>query len=289
MKKYNVKKYGDDFEFLSTNMTTKGTREKRIAIDKSTNQKAYFKYEKYNCSEACSEKMSYEIALALGYQCARIELARDFSGKLGVLNYVFIDLNNNTHDDAISYINRDSSKRNEYYTITNIKKCLDMIDTTMFKDFLKIMLFDALIGETDRHEENWGITKSKEGYKISPLYDNGCNLLRDFKKEDFANLYCGSNPKRSFDAYIKNATSYIYDDKHHRRYKLFKLIEYLYKEYPSEIEAEILNLENLTDEVIKKIVDQIPDDILTDQHKGCIIIYLKKRRDILKNIIKKEM
>ena len=36
--------------------------------------------------------MSYEIAKVLGYECARIELARDTDGTLGVLNYLFIEI-----------------------------------------------------------------------------------------------------------------------------------------------------------------------------------------------------
>ena len=51
-----------------------------------------FKYERedYQCSKACSEKLSYEIAKILGYECARIELAEDEHNNLGVLNYFFL-------------------------------------------------------------------------------------------------------------------------------------------------------------------------------------------------------
>lgn len=36
--------------------------------------------------------MSYEIAKILNYDCARIDLAVDEKGILGVLNYVFVDI-----------------------------------------------------------------------------------------------------------------------------------------------------------------------------------------------------
>ena len=55
---------------------------------------------------------------------------------------------------------------------------MDDIDADLFKDFIKIMIFDALIGEQDRHEENWGITEKEGKSFISPLYDNGDSLLR---------------------------------------------------------------------------------------------------------------
>lgn len=43
------------------------------------------------------------------------------------------------------------------------------------------MIFDALIGEQDRHEENWWITEKQGKSFISPLYDNGDSLLREFR------------------------------------------------------------------------------------------------------------
>ena len=123
MKKYHIKKSKKDFKFLETNYNTKGSRTKRLIIDKYGN-KAFFKYEgkDYLASEACSEKMCYEIAKILGYNCAKIELAEDDNGVLGILNYLFIDVNNTEHIDAISYLNINNEQRAHFYTISKIKK-----------------------------------------------------------------------------------------------------------------------------------------------------------------------
>jgi len=284
MKKYNILKANKDFSFISdTSSNTKGSREKRIVIDKKTKEKAYFKYEKYNCSEVCSEKLCYEIAKILGYNCAKIEIGKDENNKIGILNYLFINIATEEHDDAVSYINKDFSKRSEYYNINNIKKCLDKINTNLFNDFLKIMVFDALVGETDRHEENWGITKNGTDYKLSPLYDNACNLLREFKDENFAKKYYTN--EKDFNSYILKASSIIYNEDG-KRFKLFDLIKYLYKKYPSIVKKEIENLIKLKDKKIEDTVDKLPDELLTSNHKLYIITYLKTRRDILINIIK---
>lgn len=286
MEKYNILKVGRDFDFVSNTTTTKGSRLKRIAIDKKTNEEIYFKYERYNCTESCSEKISYEIARVLGYPCAHIEFGEDEKGKIGILNYLFIKREEEEHDDAKSYINRDSTERKYFYTIQNIKNCLDKIDRSLFNDFLKIMVFDALVGETDRHEENWGIIKKNGKYKISPLYDNGCNLLREFKNEQLATQYY--DEKKDFNSYIKRAKSVIYKDDHSRRYNLFGLIEYLYQRYPNQIKQEIDNLRKLTTEKIEEITNKVPSKLLTEKHKMYIIIYLKKRKEILENIIKEK-
>ena len=104
MKKYEIKQVGKDFKFIAE-INNKGTREKRTAID-NKGKKAIFKYEMYtrDCSEACSEKLSYEIAKVLGYKCAHIELAVDENNTLGILDYLFVNVDEEEHIDAISYI-----------------------------------------------------------------------------------------------------------------------------------------------------------------------------------------
>ena len=226
--------------------------------------------------------MSYEIAKTLGYDCARIELAKDEEGTIGVLNYLFVDIGTTEHIDAVSYLNIHDDERPKYYTISNIKKVLDELDENLFNDFIKIMIFDALVGEQDRHEENWGIERIGEQYKISPLYDNGCNLLRNFRDETYAEKYYSGI--KNFDAYINKSETIIYKEDNKKKYKHFELIRFLNDEYHEIVQNEIKKLEVLTDEIINDIVNKIPDELLTKKHKEYIIYYLKKRRDIILEI-----
>lgn len=254
-----------------------------MAIDNKGN-KAIFKYQGlgYLSSESCSEKLCYEIAKILGYECARIEFAKDNEEVLGILNYLFVEISNIEHIDAVSYLNKHSDERPIFYTISNIKKVLDNLDKNLFAQFIRIMVFDALVGEQDRHEENWGIRKIENKYEISPLYDNGDSLLTNFKNDDFAKKYYEGT--RNFDNYIKNSKTLVYKEDNKTKYKHFELIEYLNENYRNIVQNEMLNLKKLTNEKIEKIVNKIPDELLTDKHKEFIIIYLKKRRDLLLDI-----
>lgn len=144
------------------------------------------------------------------------------------------------------------------------------------------MVFDALVGETDRHEENWGIEITESGYEFSPLYDNGCNLLREFRNEENAIPYYKGI--KDFDAYINKSKTYIYKEDNKQRFKHFELINYLNENYHDILINYINNLNKLTDNIIENIVNKIPDELLTDKHKQYIIYYLKKRRDILLSI-----
>ena len=278
--KYSIKYAGKDFSFLDSNENMKGTRRKRQVQDKN-GRIAVFKYEKeeYCCSEACSEKLCYEIANVLEYPCARIELARDEEGFLGVLNYDFVINPTVEHIDIVSFINSQNQNREEYYTISNIKKILDGLNKELFLGFIRIMIFDALVGETDRHEENWGLTYTKEHYSISPLYDNGCSLINKFLNEEYARKYYQND--ELFDSYIKKSKTFIYKEDHVHRYRHFELIQYLGELYPNFVQLELKKLKKLSDEKIEEIVLKIPDELLTDIHKKYIILYLKKRRNIL--------
>lgn len=284
MEKYSVKVPKKDFNFLNYTPNNKGSRFKRLVID-NNNAKAWFKYQGkgYLVSESCSEKISYEIAKVLGYECARIELATDESGEIGVLNYLFVNNNLVTHMDAISYLNKQEKEKPQYYTISNIKETLDKLNTKLFEGFIKIMLFDALVGETDRHEENWGIETTPDGYKFSPLYDNGCNLLREFRNAETLEKY--DNGDKDFEKYIYRSSTYIYKEDNIHRFKHFELIEYLNENYHDLIFKEINNLNKLTNKKIHEIVNKIPNHLLTNKHKEYIIDYLIKRRNILLSII----
>lgn len=284
MGKYSIKLPNVDFRFLNYTPNTKGSRTKRLTIDITNKKRAWFKYQGqgYNVSEACSEKMSYEIAKVLGYNCAKIELAKDEKNKIGVLNYLFVNVDKTTHMDAISYLNKQEKERPYFYTVSNIKKTLDNIDNKLFNGFIRLMVFDTLVGETDRHEENWGIEITEKGYEFSPLYDNGCNLLREFRNEENAIPFY--NGIKDFDAYIHKSKTYIYKEDNKHRFKHFELIDYLNEKYHDILIKEIKNLDKLTDDIIEDIVNKIPDELLTDKHKQYIIYYLKKRRDILLKI-----
>lgn len=89
---------------------------------------------------------------------------------------------------------------------------------------------------------------------------------------------------KNFETYIRKSTTLIYKE-NGKKYKHFELIEYLYSIYPNQIRKEIKNLEKLTDLKIENIVNKIPDNIITLKHKEYIIRYIKKRKEILLDII----
>ena len=58
--------------------------------------------------------------------------------------------------------------------------------------------------------------------------------------------------------------------------------------HPKQIKIEIINLKKLTNQKIEDIVNNIPDNIITEKHKEYIIKYIKIRKQILLRIIGSE-
>lgn len=288
MGKYKILEDGKDFDLYDRRDQVKGTREKKFAIIYSKVMRkirfGFFKYEKYNCSESCSEKLSYEIAKVLGIKCAKIEFAKDNAGTLGIINYFFT---NNKYKlfDAKDFFNSLEVKREEYLTIPSIKTFLDKYDKHGFECFIEMIIFDALVGETDRHEENWGLLKAGKKYTFAPLYDNGANLLREFKDDNYAQKYYTG--VKNFNAFLLNSKAFVYEQGTKKRYKHIELIRELYNLYPNVVKRKIKKLSRLTNGRIEIILDKLPDGIITEKHKEYIKIYLKEKKKILFGILER--
>lgn len=77
------------------------------------------------------------------------------------------------------------------------------------------LLFDALIGNTDRHQDNWGfVFRTSEPYiSLAPLFDNGTSLGSERHQRKF--VHWG---EKDFAKYIENG-------KHHIRWRMASGVE----------------------------------------------------------------
>jgi hypothetical protein len=97
-----------------------------------------------------------------------------------------------------------------------------------------MLLFDIIIGNTDRYQDNWGIiieksTGKKLAATLSPAYDNGTSLgyeILDSKIVQF------DNPARRL-AYIRRGKHHLRSIVGSRRLDHFELITELLKKMPS--------------------------------------------------------
>lgn len=258
-----------------------GEREKEWIRDPETGLKAMFKIPRENRGEHWAEKLCYEIALKLNFPNAKVELAvRD--GKAGCLSYFFVDKDNGySHYDSGSFFRYSYDENKKIiYKIDIIEKFLP--EPHLFEDFLSIVLFDALVANGDRHQDNWGITRHEKSGKlaISPMYDNSACLGRDFT-QIIVQKYLSSNIeliRHLFKGKSKIGINNMKNANH------FSLIRYLYKRYPKKMGELITRIAGLNDYDIENTVNNLPDTVLDNDYKKVVINFIKIRKTILINI-----
>lgn len=292
--KYEVLREGRDF-YVSPDMEiAKGSRAKRVVYVKAKRRYAIFKYDdgmKYRKGEDCSEKIASELAKAIGYKAADIDLAVSASGDPGIISYLFVDKTKHEyHFDAEDLFGVGKENENTEYSI---KKMHDMITEMFplvdFNDFLRIILFDALVGERDRHAGNWGITVRTGGSgpisEISPIYDTANCLLLHFQNEE----YMDKNTKddATFRDFINKNHLALYTDNFSGNYTPpLAVVDYLLRGYPDFMYEEARRLKrNLKDGTIERILAKMPEGRMPEKRKEYIIKFVKMQRD---DIIKKE-
>lgn len=110
-------------------------------------------------------------------------------------------------------------EKGRQHNFEHVQKIFRALSTKGFlkEDWLKwwagAFTFDALIGNTDRHQDNWGFLvefekENQQEFKLAPLFDNGTSLGHEILLKKIDNFY-GSKLQR----YIEQGT-------HHMKWKI---------------------------------------------------------------------
>lgn len=245
----------------------------------------------FGFSRIIAEKLSYELAKLLEIECARVDFIKH-KANYCVGSYNFIKTNEIYYSILFLFMknifeNEENTKNKPPITFEYIKKTLDIYNEEIYKEIIKIIIFDALVGESDRHPDNWGIIiildDINSKIKVAPLFDTGNCLLYDWGKKG---IYGGEN---DFNSYSINRNSKIIDDSKSENdwYNHFKLVKYLYSLYPEVVQTYINNLKILNDELIAETVSKIPSEFMNEEYANYLIKFISERRDHLLNIIEK--
>ncbi len=281
----------------------KGTRTKDTGMVKENQLKCIIKYQKYDgntciidnktvkmskTSEAASEKMAYEISKLLGIKHAKIELCKH-EEKIGIISYII----QKEHESLIEFRNllypEDKKEDKDDKLIFNFGNIIEKMkilfedDFREIDNFVRMIMFDCLVGESDRHSENFAIIKNQITGKnsFSPLYDSACNLCRDLKDENNLNNFVSKH--KSFDAYIIRSKTKLYnaDGKIFKQFDLFKEVV---DKFP-KIAGDFINrLKDIDNKQFNDIISKVDDFIITKEHKSYIYEFLCKRKEIMINI-----
>ncbi len=156
------------------------------------------------------------------------------------------------------------------HNFQSIKKTLDVfnfdpeIQSHLISEFFRMLVLDAITGNTDRHQENWEILvdmRIENDDRIleigfSPAFDNGTSLGYEIFEENISNIINNLN------AYTKKGKQHLKWDINSSKINHFEFIKLLLAEKPAlkPILQEIINaditpvfkeIDNLTRFIIK--------------------------------------
>ena len=235
-----------------------------------------FKFPRPNSGEHWAEKIAAEVAQCLEISCAPVKLAV-FQGTKGSVSESFI-----RHDQELFPGNQILARhvseyhpsrrfRQNHHTLENIWLALEhAFEETEGADsakarFAEFLVLDAVIGNTDRHHENWGVVRRRTadgwiGY-IAPSFDHASSLGRELmdKRRD------GLMANNRIDNYSDKGFGGIYwSESDVNSPTPLALARLASVKYPEQLGPALAKVPRLNDEALSEIVDRVPIDWMTD-------------------------
>ena len=255
-----------DDEFL-------GTKDKFWYSPPNQNTDWLFKYPRPNSGEHWAEKIAAEVADLLGVLHAKVELAT-FQEYRGSVSESFTRGNrelihgNEVLAGAIPTYDADAKRGQTLLTLDNIRLALERkfesrkAGEIAKRHFAGYLTLDALIGNMDRHHENWGVHEvrlrnNRSRIFIAPSFDHASSLGRELQDRHREMLLS----ENRIGAYVERGRARIYWSEAERHPPSpIELVRRAVQAYPAEFQTTMLRLEQVNEDLLIAIVGRIPDD-----------------------------
>lgn len=149
--------------------------------------------------------------------------------------------------------------------------------------FIGYLLLDALIGNTDRHHENWGLIKVPEvGLALAPTFDHASSLGRNESDTHRIERLKTRDKGRSVASYARRAKSGLYKTHTSRKpLTTFDAFGEAASFNPTAAACWRERLGHLSVETLAEIVQRIPSDVLSEPARLFALEMMKENRERL--------
>ncbi|HXK38936.1 MAG TPA: HipA domain-containing protein [Candidatus Paceibacterota bacterium] len=160
----------------------------------------------------------------------------------------------------------------------------------LWEQFFELLVFDAIIGGTDRHYYNWGVLEKADNGKflrLAPAFDNGVSLLwkmEEYRPQFMRGLHDRSFPRRAEAMFKKPGGG---------KYSLYEVLEALYRfgDYkdPGIARKTLKRICAVRDSrIASTILNNVPKETKFKTGKDeleMVSLYVKVRLEILKEVL----
>ena len=222
--------------------------------------------------EHWAEKIAAEVAEYLGVPHAKVELA-EHGGNRGSItenivpgNYHLVHGNEVLESVGFPLDMDEVNFHSSDHTLENIWLALDRIfdsDSASVEAkarFAEYLVLDAVVGNTDRHSENWGILQRQDAPRsidsLASSYDHGSSLGHELMEERRERWL-----KRGVDVYVGGGRGEIYWNRTDRHGPSpLELISLAVSQYPEPFRNAIAKVSKLDDSILQGVVNAVPGD-----------------------------
>lgn len=298
MGKVNIIDFNDWFTY--DGFAEGSGRSEKIWLQSMDGEIGLFKFPKIDpettdvTTEHISEHLAHQIGNILGVETARVDIGT-YQGRIGCMSYLLNKANECIVEGAIFILGNhpdyDMERMQEittgrYYCIDHLLEVSN--SPTVTKKWIQMMLFDFIIGNSDRHQNNWAIViryagKSLRGM-VCPLYDNGSSLCCYVNERQIEN-YLGKDTNRFNALTDTKSRSMIRIDGFSKKHPTHvEVVTQLMKMYPETYDISQKFVSNLNPDTIDELMKGYVE-ILSDSKIKLISRYLKRKVEILEELI----